>query len=55
MRYFVAGAVVHGALMPESLMMLTKMDRGRLSEKCLTKGTFFAAPGTCGKHRNSLL
>lgn len=41
--------------MPESVMMLTEKDRGRLSKKCLTKGTFFAAPGTCGKHRNSLL
>ena len=47
--------MVKEVLMPEHVILLTEKDRGRPSENYLTKETFFAAPGTCGKHRNSLL
>ena len=41
--------------MPEQMMLLNGKSRSLLSTKCLTKETFSAPPGTCGKHRNSLL
>lgn len=30
-------------------MVLAEKGKSRLSAKCLTKDTFFAPPGTCGK------